>query len=70
MFKNMKSVYQKLGLLLAIIGIASAAQAAEIKNLSGKNTGNTGSGSGLAEFASTCKSATQSADLDINNVRT
>ena len=66
----MKSVYQKLGLFLALIGLTSVAQAAEIKNLSGKNTGNTGSGSGLAEFANTCKSATQSADLDINNVRT
>ncbi len=66
----MKSVSQKLGLIFSIALLASSAQAAEIKNLSGKSAGNTGAGNGLADFANTCKAASQSADLDINNVRT
>lgn len=65
----MKCVYQKFGLLSAVLVFASVANAAEIKNLSGKSGGNSGNG-GVLEFGSTCKSASQSADLDINNVRT
>ncbi|MCC6818803.1 MAG: hypothetical protein IT245_07930 [Bacteroidia bacterium] len=51
--------------------MALSADAAEIKNLVRKSGGNSnGTGNGMAEFASTCKAASQSADLDINNVRT
>jgi len=69
----MKSVYQKIGLLSALaIFTLVAAEAAEIKNLTrrGATTNSGKDGSGLAEFANTCKAASQSADLDINNVRT
>lgn len=67
----MKSVYIKFGYLTACLLMAFTAQAAEIKNLTRKSGGSTqGAGGGLAEFASTCKAASQSADLDINNVRT
>jgi hypothetical protein len=72
MYNKMKSVYQKVGLLSALVVLAFSADAAEIRNLA-RRSGNTNpgrSGSGLAEFANTCKAASQSADLDINNVRT
>jgi hypothetical protein len=55
----------------ALVLMTLTVNAAEIKNLTrrtGTTTGNTGNG--MAEFANTCKSASQSADLDINNVRT
>lgn len=67
----MKSVYLRFGWMSALILTAVTMNAAEIKNLTrrtGSNTG--GNGNGMAEFANTCKAASQSADLDINNVRT
>ena len=67
----MKSVYLRFGWMSALVLMTLTANAAEIKNLTrrtGTTTGNTGNG--MAEFANTCKSASQSADLDINNVRT
>ena len=64
---------RKLGLLSALMLTMFALNAAEIKNL-GKKTGsshnNGPDASGLTAFSNTCKAATQSADLDINNVRT
>lgn len=67
----MKSVYKKLGYLTACLVLAMTANAAEIKNLTKRGgSGSRSTGGGLAEFASTCKAASQSADLDINNVRT
>lgn len=68
----MKSVYFKFGWMSALMLIAVVSNAAEIKNVtrrSGSNSG-TNSGNNMADFANTCKAASQSADLDINNVRT
>lgn len=67
----MKSVYLRFGWMSALVLMTLSVNAAEIKNLT-KRTGNTtgNNGNGMAEFANTCKSASQSADLDINNVRT
>lgn len=70
---NMKSVYFKFGWMSALMLFTVALNAAEIRNVarrSGSNNGNSGGGNGMAQFANTCKAATQSADLDINNVRT
>lgn len=67
----MKSVYLRFGWMSALVLMTLSVNAAEIKNLTrrtGTTTGN--NGNGMAEFANTCKSASQSADLDINNVRT
>ncbi len=68
----MKSVYLRFGWMSALVLMTLTANAAEIKNLTlrkGGSTNNSKNG-GMAEFANTCKSASQSADLDINNVRT
>ncbi|MDP2176687.1 MAG: hypothetical protein Q8K70_12330 [Bacteroidota bacterium] len=69
----MKSVFNKFNLLLVIVLITHTIFGAEIKNFN-PNRGNGGStqgrGNGFAEFANNCKAASQSADLDINNVRT
>lgn len=68
----MKSVYQKLTLILALGFTAVTVNAAEIKNFSkgGNSKQDALYSNGLAQFANTCKAASQSADLDINNVRT
>ncbi len=69
----MKSVYQKLTLILAVSFTALTVNAAEIKNI-GQRGGATKQdalySNGIAQFANTCKAASQSADLDVNNVRT
>lgn len=68
----MKSVYLKLGWVSLMMVLSVAINAAEIKNLKSRtgSNSNDNDGSGMGQFASTCKAASQSADLDINNVRT
>src|SRR5688572_21894706 len=71
MYNIMKSVYQKTGLFSALMVFALGAGAAEIRNLGDRGNSNNGkTGNGMSSFANTCKAASQSADLDINNVRT
>ncbi len=71
LIKKMKSVYFKTGLLTALAFIAVNTQGAEIKNFQGQaKKPISQTAGGVTAFANTCKPSTQSADLDINNVRT
>ncbi|MES2618146.1 MAG: hypothetical protein V4613_09715 [Bacteroidota bacterium] len=67
----MKGVYIKLALIITAGCTAVTGYAAEIKNFGPKGGGsNQTTQRDVTEFSNTCKAATQSADLDINNVRT
>jgi hypothetical protein len=69
----MNSVLNKISLFSMILFLTQSIYGAEIKNFNPKknNGGSSQNNSnGLAEFANNCKAASQSADLDINNVRT
>jgi hypothetical protein len=69
----MKSVFIKLKVVAVLMSVSQILSGAEIKNFNSTTNGNGHSqknSNGFAEFANNCKAASQSADLDVNNVRT
>jgi hypothetical protein len=65
MKNEMRKITLALGMLLCIVTIAR-----ENVNVEGPRTTRSGGSSEKMKFGSDCDAATQSADLDINNVRT